>query len=50
MHSGFEAPPRFLTIPKDYRTEVDKDGFIHIYAPKGAEIPEELKRIVEEEK
>lgn len=49
-HSGFEYPISGVIIPKEYRIEKDENGLIHYIAPKGAEIPEELKGTIEEEK
>ena len=50
VKSGFSCPIYGVLVPKEYRTETDENGICHIYAPKGAEIPEELKGYVEEEK
>ena len=48
-HCGFEAPTYGVRIPREYKTVTDENGIVHIYAPKGADIPEELKPYVEEE-
>lgn len=47
--SGFDCPVYGVVIPKEYKSVKDKDGIVRIYAPKGTEVPEELKPYVDGE-